>query len=72
MDKKEQAKSDIETLRSILAIVLTALFAVFGYGIVNVESLSKKQIYLGFGAALFLGIVFIALIKMYLNTRKKL
>ena len=72
MDKKEQAKSDIETLRSILVIFLTAIFAVFGYGIINVDALSKKQVFLGTGAALFLGVSLVVLIKLYAQTRKKL
>lgn len=72
MDKKEQAKSDIETLRSILVVVLTAIFAVVGYGIINIETLSNKQIYLGIGAILLLVVSLTILVKFYLETRKKL
>lgn len=72
MSLKERVKFDLDILKSVLLIVITALCAVFGYAITNIEILTKKQIAFGSMASFVLVIALALIIKALVINRKKL
>ena len=72
MGKKEQAKIDNEVSVKFLVIIVTAIIALVGFAIANVETLSAKQIYLGIAAGVCLVAFLIIAARVYWVTRKKL
>lgn len=47
MSKKESVREGIGTARNLLLAFLTAIFGVFGYGIVHIDDLTKNQMLCG-------------------------
>lgn len=72
MSLKERVKFDLDILKSVLLIVITALCAVFGYAITNIEILTKKQIAFGSMASFVLVIALALIIKALVINRRKL
>lgn len=72
MSKKEQVKFDLEFLKNAFAIVLTAIFAVVGYGIANIEALSKIQFYVGSAVLLVLVVALAFITKGLVASRRKI
>ncbi len=72
MSLKERVKFDLDILKSVLLIVITALCAVFGYAITNIEILTKKQIAFGSMASFVLVIALALIIKALVVNRRKL
>lgn len=72
MGKKDSLKADVNLFIGIIIALLSALFAIFGYAIINVESLTNKQITLGAVALALLCIVAMFAIVKYRKIRKKL
>lgn len=63
MSKKESVRDGIGTARNLLLAFLTAIFGVFGYGIVHIDDLTKNQMLCGIIALclLFVGIVLVSI-----------
>ena len=72
MSKKESLKANIDTIRLMLGIGVTAILGMFGYAIVHIEDLTKTQMVLGLGALAFLFVVLALLAGNYLKKIKKL
>ena len=72
MSKKEQVKSDIELLRNFLILVVTAIFGIIGYAIINIEILTLKQLFLGALALLILYVMLVFMTLKYFKARKEL
>ena len=72
MGKKEQAQRDNEVAVKFLVIIVTAIIAIVGFAIANIETLSTRQIYLGTGATACLVVLLIIAARVYWATRKRL
>ena len=72
MGKKEQAQRDNEVAVKFLVIIVTAIIAIVGFAIANIETLSTRQIYLGTSATACLVVLLIIAARVYWATRKKL
>lgn len=72
MSKKESVKSYIDMLRTLLAIIITAIFGVLGYGIIHIDNLSKNQAIGGVIAFIALVTALIIIVKKFLIKNKEL
>ena len=72
MSMKEQIKFDLDILKNIFVIVLTAIFAMVGFGVANLKSLDKMQLYLGAGILFVLIVALILTIKGLVISRRKI
>lgn len=70
MSKKESIQADIDTLRSFLLAFLTAIFAVCGYAMINIERLSILQTISGVIALICLIIGFVWIFRQYQIKKK--
>lgn len=71
-DSIEVIKAHIDTLRALIITLISAIFAVFGYAIINLSRLTSFQITLG-SVALTALCVFLAVTTLaYLREIKKL
>lgn len=60
MSKKDRVKTMLDFLKAVIIALLTALFGVFGYAIINYESLDLVRS-IGVGVAVVCLVVFLAL-----------
>ena len=72
MSKKESLKANIDTIRLMLGIGVSAILGMFGYAIVHIEDLTKTQMVLGLGVLAFLFVILALLAGHYLKKIKKL
>lgn len=49
MSAKEQVKFDLDFLKGLIFACLGAIFGIVGYAIINIETLTRKQIIFRFG-----------------------
>ncbi len=70
MSKKESLKANIDTIRLMLGIVVTAILGVFGYAIVHIEGLTARQMALGVCSLVLLFVVLALLVRYYLKKIK--
>lgn len=56
MSKKERVKTNIDILKALLLTLLSAIFAVFAYCVINYKNIDIIQ-----GISIALGIIFLAL-----------
>ena len=72
MSKKERVKSDIDILRNALTIIVTAIFGVISYAVVNYSDLTTFHLIVGVIISVFLYVALFIVAKLYLKTRKDL
>ena len=72
MSKKERVKSDIDTLRNALTIIVTAIFGIIGYAVVNYSNLTMFHLIAGVIISVFLYVALFIVAKLYLKSRKEL
>ena len=72
MSKKERVKTDLDILKNLLSIVITAIFGLFGYVLVNYSNLDKAQIIIGSVISVILYFALIVLVLQYLKNRRNL
>lgn len=56
MSKKERVKTNIDILKALLLALLSAIFAIFAYCVINYKNIDIIQ-----GISIALGIIFLAL-----------
>lgn len=59
MSKKEATKENISSARNAVFTFLAAIFGIFGYGIINIETISKAQMLGGIFALIFVSFGFV-------------
>lgn len=72
MSKKENIKSHIDTLRAVMLTLITAIFGICGYAIINIDNLTIKQMISGAVALVIVLIAFFGIISAYLVKSKEL
>jgi uncharacterized BrkB/YihY/UPF0761 family membrane protein len=72
MSMKEQVKYDLDILKGFLFACVTAIFGVVSYAVMNIETLTRKQIILGSVVALVLAIALAIVFRGLKINRKKL
>lgn len=72
MGIKKKAEIDAKLYINLLCIAITALFAVVGYGLTNINTLNNIEITVGGVIILSLLVAIIELIKAFIGARKLL
>lgn len=68
--KKDSVKEDIATYRAGIMLLLTSIFGVFGYAIINLNELALSQMLLGICVCFILLIGLVVVVKKYLQSIK--
>lgn len=72
MSKEENIKSHIDTLRAVMLTLITAIFGICAYAIINIDNLTIKQMISGAVALVIVLIAFFGIIFAYLVKSKEL
>ena len=72
MSVKEQVKFDLDILKGLLFACIGAIFGIGSYGIINIETLSRKQVILGSAVSIIIAIILAFVLKALAVNRKKL
>lgn len=70
MSKKDMIKEDISTYRAIILLILSSIFAIIGYAIINIEKLTTNQTTIGIIVSFLLLVGLFIMLKIYLKARK--
>lgn len=63
-------KEDIATYRAIILLILSSIFAIIGYAIINIEKLTTNQTTIGIIVSFLLLVGLFIMLKIYLKARK--
>ncbi|WP_273402615.1 hypothetical protein [Campylobacter avium] len=63
-------KEDISTYRAIILLILSSIFAIIGYAIINIEKLTTNQTTIGIIVSFLLLVGLFIMLKIYLKARK--
>ncbi|WP_286005881.1 hypothetical protein [Campylobacter avium] len=63
-------KEDIATYRAIILLILSSIFAIIGYAIINIEKLTTNQTTIGIIVSFLLLVGLFIILKIYLKARK--
>lgn len=63
-------KEDIATYRAMILLILSSIFAIIGYAIINIEKLTTNQTTIGIIVSFLLLVGLFIILKIYLKARK--
>ncbi|ASQ30542.1 hypothetical protein CAV_0880 [Campylobacter avium LMG 24591] len=63
-------KEDIATYRAMILLILSSIFAIIGYAIINIEKLTTNQTTIGIIVSFLLLVGLFIMLKIYLKARK--
>ena len=63
-------KEDIATYRAVILLILSSIFAIIGYAIINIEKLTTNQTTIGIIVSFLLLVGLFIMLKIYLKARK--
>lgn len=63
-------KEDISTYRAMILLILSSIFAIIGYAIINIEKLTTNQTTIGIIVSFLLLVGLFIMLKIYLKARK--
>lgn len=72
MGKKGQVKLIVNVAKSGLGILLTALFGIFAFVVVNIETITKFQMYACIIGAVIIAVFFVLLLGYVIKNIKKM
>lgn len=67
MSKKERIKENIATFRAGIMLLITSLFGVFGYAVINIDTLDTIRMLIGTMICVILVVGLVIVIKLYLK-----
>lgn len=63
-------KEDIATYSAMILLILSSIFAIIGYAIINIEKLTTNQTTIGIIVSFLLLVGLFIMLKIYLKARK--
>ncbi len=72
MGRKGQVKLIVSVVKSALGILLTALFGIFAFVVVNIETITRFQVYACVVGAVLIAIFFVCLLGYLIKNIKKM